>query len=210
MNLSELSTESRPREAVSALRLAPLVLVAFFAFGESLLLAYSTYSDSSVDSGGTVRGWGVADVTNYYMYHYAYVRTTLTSPTGRSSSSGTLSARNYIRADVSLASNFELGNFTTTSDHDADCAAMGHFIDCFSSRYIDIGHSVNWLKFSHFDENQELCIYKLSLNPGCNPTCRAETDAWHEPCYGYVEIWKYYWRWQGSGTRHCLPLPGLK
>jgi len=92
--------------------------------------AVAGYSGASAGSDGTVYGWGVTDVTTYSYIHTAYVTTTLRSPNGRTATRAWLSARNSIRADVSLAwDSTDLGTYTTTSTHKAYCTQMGWFIN---------------------------------------------------------------------------------
>jgi hypothetical protein len=48
--------------------------------------AYTVSSHTEVQSDGTVHGWGITDATpppGFAMVHTAYIRTTLTSPNGR-------------------------------------------------------------------------------------------------------------------------------
>jgi len=95
--------------------------------------AVSWYSGTSVGSDGTVYGWGVTDGTpppGPYMYHVAYVTTTLTSPVKHRQASNSLNHQNLVRVDVSLPFDpLDLGPFTTYSVSDAFCyAALIWFI----------------------------------------------------------------------------------
>jgi hypothetical protein len=87
--------------------------------------AITTYSGASMGSTGAIHGWGVTDATQGGMTHTAHVSTTLRSPQGRTSSSGTLTGTNTVRADVYLPwSSTDLGTYTSTSNHDYWCPAI--------------------------------------------------------------------------------------
>lgn len=174
----------------------------------------ATYSDASASGPGgrTVYGWGVTDVTNYTYFHTAYVSTTLRSPTGRTASSGTRSARNSIRADVSLDFSYEEGDFTVSSTHSGYCLAMGWFIYNFpTGDGIHIGHSENWFKYHHYDSIIELCIYLII--PNCTTACQANGEGNVPQCYDghvhsthkqYIKAWYYWWNTGGSSEKHCF------
>lgn len=60
------------------------------------------------------------------MIHTAYVKTTLTSPHGRTSYSGSISSANWVRADVSLAFDpNDLGTYSVLSFHGVYCPVWG-------------------------------------------------------------------------------------
>lgn len=97
-------------------------------------LGDSTYSSATIDSYGSVLGWGVTDVTNYSYPHTAKVQTTLTSSLGRISATGQLTAPNWVRADVSLGyDELDVGDYSVNSVHNAICPFMGSFITNFGT-----------------------------------------------------------------------------
>jgi hypothetical protein len=175
-----------------------------------------TYSDMSVGSDGTTYGWGVTDANSGGCYcHTAKVSTTIRSPNGRTRTASDLygsRGHEYARADVYLPFEEE-GDYTESSTHWAFCpyCACYYVNAAGSSKTLDFGHSVNWLKFDQYDEIGDKCVYIQIA--GCSPTCTADVDYWPPPCSdgtdnkAYMEVWRPYWRWKGSGTRHCLPKP---
>jgi hypothetical protein len=113
------------------------ILVAAVAVFLPLVLArpsypYSVSSHTEVQSDGTAHGWGITDATpppGFAMVHTAYVRTTLTSPNGRTAYSGTRTGANVVRADVWLAhSPGDTGTFRTDSYHGAWCPVWQRWV----------------------------------------------------------------------------------
>jgi hypothetical protein len=104
-----------------------------FTFGVAAsCYGYAWSSGSSVGSDGTIYGWGVTDGTpppGYSMTHDAYVKTTLTSPKGRTASTGYGNYKwgvNTVRADLSLSFDAtDLGTYTVQSFHRVHCIVMG-------------------------------------------------------------------------------------
>ncbi|HZP02949.1 MAG TPA: hypothetical protein VFD30_22055 [Terriglobia bacterium] len=119
---------------VLRLRAAGTMLGVFLVMvGSPAARAWSWYSGTSVDSTGKVWGWAVTDGTDVmgFMYHVAYVYTTLTSPKGRVSSTAPYwyQAMQSVRADVSLPYDpTDLGVYHLASQHRANCSFMGDFI----------------------------------------------------------------------------------
>jgi hypothetical protein len=94
--------------------------------------SYSIYSDTWADDSNPsqikVYGCGVSQ-DNYNSYGHTYwATTTITSPSGRTTSATsykTNSYNAYTRADVSLDWQNEFGDFTTNSNHTGCCPYMG-------------------------------------------------------------------------------------
>lgn len=117
---SEVIQRRRPRVFVTTLRGAVLAS-ALTLFTALPFYAYVWYSGASVGSDGTVYGWGVVDVTSYFMYNKGIVSTTLTSPKGRQASAQS-NDQNVARADVSLPFDpNDLGTYYTSSLHSGYC-----------------------------------------------------------------------------------------
>jgi len=117
---SEVIQRRRPRVFVTTLRGAVLAS-ALTLFTALPFYAYVWYSGAAVGSDGTVYGWGVVDVTSYFMYNKGIVSTTLTSPKGRQASAQS-NEQNVARADVSLPFDpNDLGTYFTSSLHSGYC-----------------------------------------------------------------------------------------
>jgi len=109
-----------------------LVLVLILAFALSIptsCFGYAWSSGSSISSDGTIYAWGVTDGTpnpGYSMTHDAYVNTTLTSPKGRTASTGYYKwGINTVRSDVSLPyDRTDLGTYNVQSFHRVYCIVM--------------------------------------------------------------------------------------
>jgi hypothetical protein len=171
---------------------------------------------------GIVCGWGVTDANSSGCYcHTAKVTTTIKSAKGRTRTASDLyggRGHEYARADVYLTFEEE-GEYWESTTHWAFCPYCAcYFVNAAgSSKTLDFGHSVNWLKYDHLDPrdplepDDDVCVYLQ--NAGCSPTCTADVDYWVPPCSNgsdnkaYMEVWRAYWRWGSSGTRHCLPKP---
>jgi len=170
---------------------------------------WDTYSGSSVGSNGTTYGWGVTNVPQAGYLHTAYVTTTLTSPKGRTISSGWRSATTSVRADVSLSWDAtDEGTYLVKSTHKGYCRYICWFIyGVRSSSFVDIGHSENWYKFNKPWE-YNTCQYVLIA--GCVASCQNPYAYQSAPCSNgsdskaYLRADGYYWRLSGSGTRYCI------
>ncbi len=109
------------------------VLPRRFAWATLLILAaaipvrgITQYSGAAVALDGSINGWGVTDAHYSGMYHTAYVSNTLTSPNGRTASSGWRNAGNWVRADVYLGWDAtDLGTYLATSNHKFYCPYAG-------------------------------------------------------------------------------------
>jgi hypothetical protein len=127
--------------------------------------SYSLYSGSSVGANGTVYGWGVTDGTpppGFQMIHTAYVKTTLTSPNGRTAYSGSLSGSNWRRGDVSLAFDAnDLGTYYIQSFHGVYCPVWGWIIGL-------------WVAQS----NSQKTVCDFDINGAAHPTCDGRTRAY--------------------------------
>lgn len=185
--------------------LAGIVIAAILASRSVSYGAYATYSDRSVGSNGTIYGWGVTDVTTYGYIHTAKVSTTLTSPAGRTVSSGTKSATNSVRADVSLFFNYEEGNFTVSSVHDGYCQYMGHFLNGVRTSCLgEIGHSLVWYRWDHYDPDESQPDVYYPIVP-CNTACNSrEFRSWRQPPKTYLNTWYFWWRRCVGCTKYCL------
>ena len=117
---SEVIQRHRARVFHTTLRGAVLAS-ALSLFTALPFYAYVWYSGAAVGSDGTVYGWGVVDVTSYFMYNKGIVSTKLTSPKGRQASAQS-NDQNVARADVSLPFDpNDLGTYFTSSLHSGYC-----------------------------------------------------------------------------------------
>jgi hypothetical protein len=127
MRKTEVMQRRRPRVFATVLRGA-VPASALILFTTLPLYAYVWYSGAAVGRDGTVFGWGVIDVTSYFIYNKAIVSTTLTSPKGRQASAQS-DEQNVARADVSLPFDpNDLGTYFTSSFHSGYCL----WCDCWA------------------------------------------------------------------------------
>ena len=121
----EIASEHRPRKnlRVMARVVAWTIAVVIAAAGSAQ--GITQYSGAAVALDGRINGWGVTDAYYSGMYHTAYASTTLTSPKGRTTSSGWRNAANWVRADAYLIwDGTDLGSYLARSSHKFYCPVV--------------------------------------------------------------------------------------
>jgi hypothetical protein len=120
------------------------------AFGQQMG-QLTAYTDSWADDDGTIYSSGVtADSSNSYSHTYG-TRTTLTSPSGRTSSAGFYSDNSYnayAYAEASLPWDWnDLGDFSEQSQHSYYCPISGRTIsfNTSTSRKAGVSHAGYYL-----------------------------------------------------------------
>ncbi len=171
-------------------------------FGQQI----SAYSDSWADDDGTIYSCGVtADSANSYGHTY-WTSTTLTSPSGRTSSgwsSQDNSYNAYTRVETSLPWDWnDLGDYSEQSQHSFYCPTYGRTM----SFYMGAGGKAGYSQASYtFESGGLLCTYHII--PDCYVRCG--------PTYIYrgtetacpsCSIRIQYWYETSSGSIYCLPL----
>lgn len=132
------------------------------------------YSDIWVNSNWN-RIWGCGVTEDYYNTygHQYYVRTTLTSPNGRTASSTSYTSSSHAYAEVRLdwpMNDSDLGEYPLTTDHFTLCPYIGLWVPTGSTgdKYL-VGISVACYRFVGVDPDSGLCIY-VPVD-GCNCKC---------------------------------------
>lgn len=162
------------------------------AFGQSTYsdswLSGTPYSGDNINYGASnssvmsIAGCGITDGSYTDIY---YVNSTLSGPTGASSSQASNPSAGHTRADVSLPFNpfnqNAQGNYSTSTDHwDSPNGDPDYYYIGSSSIGIPIGVSFTCFLFERvllIDDNngvpKQTCLYRL-VSP-CNASCKANT-----------------------------------
>src|SRR2546428_97835 len=136
-------------------------------FGQQI----SAYSDSWADDDGTIYGCGVtADSANSYAHTYS-TSTTLTSPSGRTSSgwsSQDNSYNAYTRVETSLPWDWnDLGDYSEQSQHSFYCPMSGRTQSFYMSTTRKAGSSHAGYSFT----SQDLISCSYHIIPNCYIRC---------------------------------------
>ncbi len=158
----EMPRERRPRKN---LRVMPRVVawtIAVVMAAAGSAHGITQYSGAAVSSNGTTNGWGVTDAYYSGMYHVAYVSTTLTSPNGRTASSGWRNASNWVRADVYLGWDAtDLGSYLARSTHKFYCYAILRMSYLPNSSGSVLVRLTKWAALRYDDTTNDICGYKI-------------------------------------------------
>ncbi len=156
----------KPRRGRAVFALVGILAALLFAprAAEAMTYGRVTYSDISVDSNGTIYGWGITDANSAGCYcHTAKVTTTITSPQGRTQTASDIyggRGHEYARADVSLGFlSTDVGNYTLSSTHWAFCPYCG----CY------------FISGTHTGASETVCDF--DLNGAAYPVCDGLTLA---------------------------------
>ena len=169
----------------------------------------TAYTDSWIGDDGTMYSSGVtADSSNSYGHTYS-TRTTLTSPSGRTSSSGVYSDNSYnayASAETSLSgdydNNLDPGDYLMETDHGYYCPIAQRQISWSEFLTVKKGASVTCLTLYGISAGGD-CIYQ-KINP-CDITCPrdeiriAQTDMPNHICVRYAQDIRY-WTANPSGA----------
>lgn len=180
--------------------LSGVILLTAVASSSAPAMTYGQvkYSDATMDSYGTIRGWGVTDANSAGCYcHTAKVSTTIRSPNGRTQTRSDLyggRGHEYARADVYLVwDGSDLGNYTESSTHWAFCPYCNcYFVNAaVTSAYFKVGLQQVQFYWDTFQDPPYGCYYANNCEPAplgsyCGPAFFTTALNKGTPPYCYI------------------------
>lgn len=180
---------------------------AFGQMGSSVI-----YSDMWVDSSSTTTGYIIGSgitTDSYNTYNHRYwVKPTITSPSGRTSTGTSYTSGSYARLDVSLSWDYltDLGQYTISTVHSMTCPYIFGVISSNTGGGLTAGVSSVVFQNSGNRDSSNRCIMNL-INP-CPVACTGRGWVADPACPNY-SIWAEPWYRFGQGNYICLGFFGL-
>lgn len=151
---------------------APNKTISYLNPYQGTMYGWVTYTDSWSSWSRTLACGVTEDNYNTWGHQY-WIKCTITSPNGRTSTATSYTGSSYASVTVSLPwDDNDLGEFLAVSEHWWRCPYIGSaFPNATTQKRVRVGMSIACYKFAFVDPSAPICIY--TVTDACNCKCKS-------------------------------------